>query len=236
MTHTLFGIGATTTAIALTAAFVTAQGAAGQEQAGGPPAVQGQAPPQQQGQMGPGRLRANGPRRGLGQQVGPQAGRGGRQPAAPGRGRGQGVNAQARGRGGAGRFAALGLTQDQRAAITDLQRATRDQAAPLEDELGFTRKTLHRELFADTRDNAKVASLTSKIATLEKALADLHVKQTTAVADLLTPEQRETMRLAEGRGVGRGRGPGRPGAGRGRGGVIDRVPSDTSGGSEPAGR
>lgn len=111
--------------------------------------------------------------------------------------------------------AALDLTDDQRAAITGLQRAARDQAAPLQDELEFTRKTLHRELFADKRDNAKVTSLAARIAALEKQLADVRVKSATAVADLLTPTQRETMRLREPGGGGLGRGPGGPRVGRG---------------------
>jgi Spy/CpxP family protein refolding chaperone len=222
MTHKLIGIGATVAAVALAAAFVTAQGTTGQAQAGGPPVVQGQEPPPQ-GQIGPGRGlgpgRGPGPGQGLGpgQQLGPQAGRGG---PMMGRGRGQGLGPQGPAAGRGRGVAALDLTDDQRAKITDLQRATRDQAAPLEDELAFTRKTLNRELFADKRDTAKVTTLTAKIATLEKQLADLHVKNAMAVADLLTPKQRETMRLMEGRRGGPGGGAAGPGgAGLGRGGI-----------------
>lgn len=236
MTHKLFSIGATVAAVTVAAAFVTAQGTTAQGQAGGPPVVQQQAPPPQ-GQVGPGRGlgpgRGPGPGQGLGpgQQLGPQAGRGGPQMGMMGRGRRAGMGPQGQGQGpglGRGRgLMALDLTDDQRAKIVDLQRATRDQAAPLEDELEFTRKTLHRELFADKRDNAKIGSLTAKVATLEKQLADLHVKQATAVSDLLTPEQRETMRLAEGRRGGPRRGPGGGpglGLGRGRGGIAGGGP------------
>ena len=206
------------TAVALAAAFVTAQGTTGQGQAGAPPVVQGQAPPPQgpvgQGRgLGPGRGPGPGQGLGPGQQLGPQAGRGGQMMR---QGRGQGLGPQGPARGAGGRFAALDLTDDQRTKITDLQRATRDQAAPLEDELEFAQKTLHRELFADKRDNAKITTLTAKVATLQKQLADLHVKSSAAVADLLTPKQRETMRLMDGRGGGQGRGPGGPMNGRGR--------------------
>jgi Spy/CpxP family protein refolding chaperone len=102
--------------------------------------------------------------------------------------------------------AALDLSDEQRTKIADLARAARDQAAPLRDELQFTRRTLHRELFADKRDDAKVSSLTTKIATLEKQLSGLRVKTAAAVADLLTPEQRQKARLLE-PGRGRGGGP-----------------------------
>lgn len=101
-------------------------------------------------------------------------------------------------------WAGLGLNVEQGDKVRVLQRATRDQAAPVRDELLFTRRALHRELYADKRDNAKVTAFASKIAGLEKQLSDIHIKQAMAVADLLTPRQRETMRI--GRGPG-GRGP-----------------------------
>jgi Spy/CpxP family protein refolding chaperone len=122
-------------------------------------------------------------------------------------GPGRGPQAGPPDRGGApgrGGFAALNLTDDQRTTIAGLQRASRDQAVPIEDELEYTRRTLHRELFADKRDNAKVTSLSAKVASLEKQLTDLRVKSQIAIADVLTPAQRETMRVMEPgrRGVG----------------------------------
>ena len=208
MTQRRFGIGATVAAVTLAAAFVAAQGTAQSAtalgQAGDPPVVQGQAPPAQ-GQMGPGRGRGPGQGLGPGQQLGPGAGRGGQM---QGQRRGAGPAGSAVRRGAGGGLAALDLTDEQRVTITNLQRTTRDQAAPLQDELVFTRKALHRALFADERDDATVANLAAKASALEKQLADLHLKQATAMADVLTAEQRETMRLRQGRGRGAGRGPG----------------------------
>jgi Spy/CpxP family protein refolding chaperone len=197
MTHRLFSIGGAVAAIALTSVFAVAQGGRPQGQPGERPSVQADRPgPREQidgrGEMGP---RSRGPRGGA-FGPGPRDGN----PGALGPRRG---------------FPALDLTEDQRTAITSLERASRDQAAPLQDELQFTRRTLHRELFADKRDNGKVSGLAAKIATLEKQLADIRIKSTTAMADLLTPEQRETLRAAEGGrgGGGFGRGPGRGGRG-----------------------
>jgi Spy/CpxP family protein refolding chaperone len=91
------------------------------------------------------------------------------------------------GPGGPGHaFAALDLTDDQRAKIAELRKAAREQTAPLREQLMTAQRTLHRDLLA-----------------------------------VLTPEQREKMQAAEGRGNRLGRGPGGPGGpggfGRGRG-------------------
>jgi Spy/CpxP family protein refolding chaperone len=123
-------------------------------------------------------------------------------------GRGGGMGPQGPGvRPGAGpdELNGLDLTNDQRGTIEQLHRAARDQGAPFEDELQFTQKTLHRELFADKRDASKIANLQTKISALEKQLAELHIKTAIAVSDVLTAEQRETMRLRDGRLEGPGR-------------------------------
>jgi len=208
MTHRLLGIGATIAVVALGAAFVTAQG---QGQA---PPPQGQNPPAQ-GQVVPGRPgqapgQIQGQGMGPGQPMNPPPG----QPQGRGgRGRG-GVGPQAPAGPGSpvGELAGLDLTADQRGTIEQLQRGARDQGAPFSDELQFTQKTLHRELFADKRDAARIASLQTKISGLEKQLADLRIKTAMAVADVLTAEQRETMRLRDGNIPGGGRG--RPGLAR----------------------
>ena len=209
MRHRLIGVGATLVTIAAAAAFVAAKDRTPEPQAGPPPVVQGQPPAGQgqMGQMGPGPAQ-----RGRGVQQGPGV------PQQPGGGRGRGMNGQGPGmgpggpgRGALGPLGALDLTEDQRAAITDLQRASRDQAAPLENELEFVQKSLHRELFADKRDSGKITSLSARVSALQKQLADVHVKTATSVSDLLTETQRETMRLGGGREGRMGRGGGEPG-------------------------
>jgi Spy/CpxP family protein refolding chaperone len=199
MTRRLIGIGLTVAALSAGAAFVSAQ-AREQGRDQGVSAAQ------------------------HGRRGGPQIGRGpgmmgGRGPAMAGRG--QGI----RGGGFGSGLAALNLTDEQRTKVTDLHRAERDQAVPIHDELQLARKTLQRELFADKRDTGRIRDLSSTIAKFEERLSDLHVKTAMAVADVLTAEQRETMRLRESRNEGprrggpRGGGPrgGGPGAG-GRGG------------------
>jgi Spy/CpxP family protein refolding chaperone len=173
-----------------------------QQQGTGQPGVPAQVGPGR----GPGPDFGRGQGMGPGQGFGPGFGRGqgmgvGRGMGGPGRGMGpagrgqRGPDAMGQGPGRGGMFAALDLTEDQRHAIETLQRATRDQAAGITDELELARKTLHRELFADKRDAAKVAALGTKVTTLEKQLLDLHLKTQAGIADLLTPTQRETMRI-----------------------------------------
>lgn len=212
MTKRLFGIGAAVAATALAATFVAAQSAGAPGPTANPQAAELQASPQ--GQAGPGRGLGPGRGRGVGDQGvggqsrGPRAGQAG---PMRGRGRGPGQAAGPAGRrGGGGGLAALDLNEDQRAKVAELVRSARDQAGPLHDEFEFTRKTLHRELFADERDSAKIASLLTRLTTLEKQLADLRVTEATALADVLTAKQRETMRLRDGaarpgRGGPRGR-------------------------------
>ena len=203
MTRRLIGIGLTVAAVSAGAAFVSAQSRdQDREQGGRGTQAVGQA------EQGPGRRL--GPGRGFGPQQGrrgsAQFGRGpgmmgGRGAAMAGRGQGM------RGGGPGAGLAALKLTDEQRAKVTDLHRAERDKAAPIQDELQLARKSLQRELFADKRDAGRIRDLASTIAKLEQRLSDLHISTAMSVADALTAEQRETMRLQDGRrGVPQGRG------------------------------
>lgn len=201
MKHTVIALGAAAVVLA-GATFVTAQAVRDDESQR---ARVGQVAqdPQQPGPPGSRQRMGMGPGRGPRGQGGPMMG--------PGRG------GPMTGRGGGAGLAALNLSEEQRAKIDELHRTARDQSAPIADELALARKTLHREVFAEKRDEAKVASLAAKVATLQKQLADLHLKTSLAVAGELSADQRETMRLHDGAGFGgRGRGPGRPGFGRGR--------------------
>lgn len=102
----------------------------------------------------------------------------------------------------------LELTDDQRASIDDVARGTRDQAAPVADELQVARRALHRAVFADARDEAEVNELAAQVASLEQQLHAIHLKAELAAADVLTPDQKEIVRTRPQRGPG-GRGRGR---------------------------
>jgi Spy/CpxP family protein refolding chaperone len=123
---------------------------------------------------------------------------------APGRGPGRGGP----GRGGPGWFggpmlAALDLTDDQRTKVQAIHRSGREAGGPISGELVVAQRALQRATFAESRDDAEITKLTSTIANLDKQLLDLRVKTDIEVAAVLTPEQREKVRTAEGRGRGR---------------------------------
>jgi Spy/CpxP family protein refolding chaperone len=139
------------------------------------------------------------------QQVGQQM-RGGRGPGGrPGQmGQMWRMGPQGPGQRFGGALAGLDLTDDQRTKVVAIHRGAREQAAPVDQELRVVERDLHRELFADARDAAKIADLSAKVAALRKQLADLHVTTTGSLADVLTADQRATVRERGGRG-GRGR-------------------------------
>ncbi|MCC7042411.1 MAG: Spy/CpxP family protein refolding chaperone [Acidobacteria bacterium] len=129
------------------------------------------------------------------------------------------------GRAGGGRFgggpgmAGLGrnldLTADQRTKVQEIVRGSRDKVGPIADQLRVAQNNLRRELFADQKDDARVKELASTVTELRKQMADIRISTSASIAELLTPEQREKMRVGEGRGPGAGRGG--PGRGPGRG-------------------
>jgi Spy/CpxP family protein refolding chaperone len=126
-------------------------------------------------------------------------------------GRGPGGFLQGPGRGGFGRggrgalggpmFAALDLTGDQRTKIQEIHRASRDAMQPVAEQLRDAQRALHVATFADQRDDAEIARLTSAVANLEKQMLEQRVKTELDVAAVLTAEQREKLRA--GRGAGR---------------------------------
>jgi Spy/CpxP family protein refolding chaperone len=112
-----------------------------------------------------------------------------------------------------GAFARLNLTDEQRAQTRDILLKSRDEAAPLIDQLQLARKDLRREIFADKRDSGKLRDLSARIESLKKQVSDIRLKARTSLAGLLTPEQRLQMRVRPTRpgGVGpRGRRVGPP--------------------------
>lgn len=113
----------------------------------------------------------------------------------------------------------LNLTDDQRAKVRDITRAGRDKTAPLTDQLRLAQSTLRRETFADAPNASTVDDLAAKVTDLRAQIAGIRLQTTRAIAEVLTAEQRATMRTGVGRGFGRGAG---AGPFRGRGGDRGR--------------
>jgi Spy/CpxP family protein refolding chaperone len=91
--------------------------------------------------------------------------------------------------------------------VRTVHRDQREAMQAVVTELAEARQALRRETFADQRDNAKIEALAAKVGRLEQQALTLRLKADQAVADVLTPAQREQFRTAAGpTGHGRGRG------------------------------
>jgi len=139
-----------------------------------------------------GPMRPNGP--GMQAPGGPSGPTG---PSGPGRAQGQGP-----GHGEEAMLQRLDLTETQRKQARDILLKARDEAAPITDQLQLARKDMRRAIFADTRDSAKLKDLTTKMQTLQKQVMDVRMKALTAISDVLTPEQRQQVRIAPGGTLG----------------------------------
>jgi Spy/CpxP family protein refolding chaperone len=109
-----------------------------------------------------------------------------------------------RGRRGGALLGGLKLTDEQRQQARDVLLKSRDESAPLVDQLQLARKDLRREIFADKRDGGRLKDLSAKVEALQKQVAEIRLKARTSIAGLLTPEQRQQMRAAPMRPVGAG--------------------------------
>ncbi|ODS58695.1 MAG: hypothetical protein ABS36_03980 [Acidobacteria bacterium SCN 69-37] len=106
------------------------------------------------------------------------------------------------------------LTSEQRTKVQDLARDARTKTQPLAGDLRAAEQALRAAIFADTQDEAAVKAAAATVAQLRQQLADIRLNTSTAIAAVLTPEQREQVRVGARRGPdaergGPGRGPAR---------------------------
>jgi Spy/CpxP family protein refolding chaperone len=98
------------------------------------------------------------------------------------------------GTGGQRPLARLNLTGDQRAQLRELITQARDQAAPIVAELRDAQRELREQSLAATRDEARIAELTAKVAALRGQVNEIRLKARTSAAGILTPDQRDSVR------------------------------------------
>ena len=168
-------------------------------------------------------------------------------PGSPGRGDRSGIENADRQHpmgGGPGRFGAQGpmfggitrnldLTTEQLTKVQAIVDGVRVKVGPLAEELRAARRALRSEVFADMKDQAKIAGLSSEVQALDKQIADIRLETSSAISGVLTPEQREKVRTVTGHKAGARGGPGGAvpgrGPGRGAGRGPDRSPGSVRG-------
>jgi Spy/CpxP family protein refolding chaperone len=129
------------------------------------------------------------------------------QPGMPGDGPRQRGFGPGPGRGGIAMLRGLDLTDEQKAAIQAIHEAERPaQAGPPAD--ASIRRQLDAEVFADVPDAQKIASLEQRLVQAQRQRLAHEIVVQEKVAQVLTPEQRASVRerLAQGAPDGRGRG------------------------------
>ena len=113
-------------------------------------------------------------------------------------------------------MAGVNLSAEQVEKIQKIQGDRYAELAPVRTEL-VTKRTELRNLFREpTLDQAKIAAKQKELTALQAQMQEKALATRTAVAEILTPEQRAQM-PAYGPGVGGGRGMGMMGRGPGMG-------------------
>jgi Spy/CpxP family protein refolding chaperone len=122
-------------------------------------------------------------------------------------------------------MAGVNLSAEQVEKIQKIQGDRYAEMATVRNEM-FTKRTELRNLFREpTLDQAKIAAKGKEIEALQAQMLEKGLAARTAVAEILTPEQRAQM-PAFGPGMGPGFGPGRgvgPAMGMGRMGMGPRM-------------
>jgi Spy/CpxP family protein refolding chaperone len=114
-------------------------------------------------------------------------------------------------------MAAANLSQDQIAKIQKIQSDRYAEMAKVRSEMFAKRAELQALFREPTLDQAKISAKQKEITTLQAQMQEKGLAARTAVAEVLTPEQRAQL-PAFGPGMGPGFGPGRrfgPGMGYG---------------------
>jgi len=93
-----------------------------------------------------------------------------------------------------GIFAALNLTPDQRQRIVDTIKTYRPKIQPIRQQIRASREQLGQALFADQQDAGQIASLRSSLDGLRAQLAGLATSRLSDISQVLTADQRATIR------------------------------------------
>jgi Spy/CpxP family protein refolding chaperone len=92
-------------------------------------------------------------------------------------------------------FDGIDLTDEQIEKIMESRQESFAKIAHARIEMGDLRRRLMKELGADKIDRSKISALTQQIKDQRSILTDLMVEKLTAIAEILTAEQRQSIRM-----------------------------------------
>ncbi|MGD9899686.1 MAG: Spy/CpxP family protein refolding chaperone [Calditrichaceae bacterium] len=117
-------------------------------------------------------------------------------------------------------MAAMDLTDEQQAKITDLRLQMEKEVLPLRNEMDKLRGELRLEMTAEKFNEGKVKKISGEMSTIREKMQLNRMKHQRAVRDLLTPEQQKQFDLQMLSGKGHGGMCGNRMDGNGRGGMM----------------
>jgi len=92
-------------------------------------------------------------------------------------------------------FEGIDLSDDQVEKIMELRQQSFAKIAHARIDMGDLRRRLMKELGAEKIDRSKISALTQQIKDQRSILTDLMVEKLTAHAEILTAEQRKSIRM-----------------------------------------
>ncbi|MGQ9464204.1 MAG: Spy/CpxP family protein refolding chaperone [bacterium] len=89
----------------------------------------------------------------------------------------------------------IGLTAEQKVKIEEIETNTRKTIIPIRSQIEIKELDMNKEMKAEKPNKEKILKMAQEIHELEWQIKKAHLEEQISIASLLTPEQREKMRM-----------------------------------------
>ncbi|MGQ9816545.1 MAG: Spy/CpxP family protein refolding chaperone [bacterium] len=89
----------------------------------------------------------------------------------------------------------IGLTAEQKVKIEEIETNTRKTIIPIRSQIEIKELDMNKEMKAEKPNKEKILKMAQEIHELEWQIKKAHLEEQVSIASLLTPEQREKMRM-----------------------------------------
>lgn len=93
----------------------------------------------------------------------------------------------------------IGLTAEQKAKIEEIKINTRKTIIPIRSQIELREIDMRKEMKSEKPNKDRVLKIAQEIHELEWQIKRAHLEEEIAIASILTPEQREKMRMMHGK-------------------------------------